>query len=146
MSDFQSRPAALDALEAAIRAAVENTEAKFFRNPEGDVDASTDGVVIMTDGDPGEPEYILGPFGCAWEHAVEFELTASGEDRKDTIEALIALFDPALAVDRSLGGKVDDARIVTAPDFAEYPVDGAQTERSAVLRVQLSYTTASGAG
>jgi len=136
----QTRLGALDALETRI-AAVITAPAGFVRDPEAPVDASHDGVVIMRDGDPGQPEYILSPMGYAWEHPVEFEITASGENRRAAVEALIAKFMPALDADRTLGGAVDDARIMTAPEINEYPVEDAETERSAVIRVTLSYTT-----
>lgn len=131
--------AALDALETVVKAALNGAET-FVRNPEKSVDASEEGVVIMTDGDPGEPEVILSPLSFSFDRQVEFEITAKGETRKAVVSALVAKFDPALAVDRTLGGAVEDARIVSAPEVTEYDTDGAATERSAVLRVQLSYT------
>lgn len=140
----QTRDGALDALQTVIAAAIA-APAKFYRDPEATIPASHDGVVLMTDGDPGQPEAILSPLSYAWEHQVNFEIAATGENRKATIEALIAKFEPALAADRTLGGAVDDARVTLAPDIHEYPVDGAEQERSAVLFVQLSYTTQSGA-
>ncbi|HEY1630800.1 MAG TPA: hypothetical protein VGF56_05760 [Rhizomicrobium sp.] len=142
----QTRIGALAALEIAISAATAVASIGFHRDPEKSVDATHDGVVIMRDGDPGSPEYILSPMSYSWEHQASFEITASGKEREAAVEAVIALFEPALAADRTLGGAVDDARIVLAPEIHEYPVDGAETERTAMLSVQLSYTTATGAG
>ncbi len=144
MSEVQTRTGALDALEAVLSAAIDD-EDSFFRNPEAGIDASETGVVTMTDGDAGEPEVILSPVRFGWEHQVELEITAKGEGRRDAVQALIAKIDAALAADRSLGGAVDDARIVSAPEFHEFSTGGAAAERSAVLHVQLVYTTASGA-
>lgn len=143
---IQTRAGALDALETVMTTALAGPET-FERDPEKSLDASDDGVVIMIHGDPGQSEAILSPPSYAWEHAVEFEITAKGENRKAVVEAIIAKFEPALAVNRTLDGAVDDARIVEAPEIHEYPGgEGVETERSAVLRVQLAYTTASGAG
>jgi len=142
----QTRAGALAALETVIRTAMEAGGKACYRNPETSVDASHEGVVIMTDGVPGEPEPILSPRRYSWDHSVEFEITASGPEREATVEAIIRLFEPALDLDRTLGGAVDYAAIDTAPDIAEYEVEGAETERSAVLHVTLSYVTASGAG
>ncbi|HEY4112864.1 MAG TPA: hypothetical protein VGM17_02280 [Rhizomicrobium sp.] len=142
---FQTRAGALDALESVMAAALASP-VTFERDPEKNVPASHDGVVIMRHGDPGDPEVILSPLSFAFEHQVEFEITASGPDRATTVESIIGRIDPALAVDRTLGGAVDDARVMTAPDINEYEADGVETERSAVLHVQLSYTTASAAG
>lgn len=143
---MQTRVAALAALETVIKNAVTAGSAAFWRDPEKDIDASHTGVVLMHDGDPGQPEVILSPLSYSWEHPVEFEVTASGKSRRAVVEVIIALFEPALAADRTLGGKVDGARIAQAPQFSEYEAEGSETERSGVLYVQLVYTTASGAG
>ena len=142
----QSRVGALAALEAPIKVDLEGAGIAFFRNPATSVDASRAGVVIMSDGIPGEPEVLLSPRRYCWEHQVEFEITAKGDDRKAVVEAIIARFEPVLAVDRTLGGAVDYAAIESAPDGADYEVEGVETEYSAVLRVTLAYVTVSGAG
>ena len=140
----QTRVGALAALEVVVKAAVGT--ALFHRDPEKPVPASASGVVIMTDGDPGAPEVILSPVSYAYEHQVELEIAANGPNRRTVVEALIAKIDPALAANRTLGGTVDDARVVAAPDVKEFDGEGVGSERSAVLRVQIAYTTASGAG
>lgn len=142
----QTRVGALAALETRIKTALQAAHIGFYRNPANAVDATEDGVVIMTDGMPGEPEVILSPRRYSWDHEVEFEITAMGDDRSATVEAIIALFEPALSLDRTFAGAADYAAIDSAPEFSEYDVDGGQTERSAVLRVTLCYVTASGAG
>jgi len=142
----QSRMGALDALELAIKVVLDGAGVTFFRNPATSVDANRDGIVIMTDGIPGEPDVLLSPRRYCWEHQVEFEITAMGEGRNAVVEAIIARFEPVLALDHTLGGAVDYAAIDSAPDINEFPIEGAETERSAVLRVMLSYVTASGAG
>jgi hypothetical protein len=141
----QTRAGAVDALETVVKAALA-APITFERDPEKSLDASHHGVVIMREGDPGTPEYILSPMSFVFEHQVEFEITASGKDRKSVVEAILALFEPALLVDRTLAGAVDDARTMLAPEIHEYEEDGTEAERSAVLFVQLAYTTASAAG
>lgn len=143
---FQTRVGALAALEAAVQAALQAAGADFERDPEKPSEANHNGVVIMRDGDSGTPEPILSPMSFAWEHHVEFEICATGPTRSAKVEALIAALDGALKPDRTLGGTVDDARVVLAPEIKEFEIDGAETERSALVHVQLSYVTASGAG
>jgi hypothetical protein len=142
----QTRLGALSALEAPIKVDLEGAGIAFFRNPATSVDASRAGVVIMSDGIPGEPEVLLSPRRYCWDHQVEFEITAKGDDRKTVVEDIIKRFDPVLDLDRTLGGAVDYAAIESAPDGSDYEVEGAETEYSAVLRVTLAYVTASGAG
>lgn len=144
---IRSRSAVLDAVEAVVRTAVEAAGAEFFRNPEGDPDASRAGIVVMTDGDPGGPDVVLSPLTYIWEHQVAFEIVASGERRRHIVETIVSAFEPALADDRTLGGAVDDARIADAPDIKEYDaVPGVEKEYVATLVVTLYYDTVSGAG
>ena len=140
----QTRVGELAALETVVKAAV--GAGLFHRDPEKSPPATASGVVIMKDGEPGEPEVILSPVSYAFEHQVEFEIAANGPNRRAVVEALIARIDPALAANRTLGGVVDDARVVAPPDIKEFESEGVGSERSAVLHVQLAYTTASGAG
>lgn len=138
--------AALDALKTLISAAVVTTGGSFWRDPEVDVPASNAGVVIMSDGDAGDPEIILSPLTYAWERAVEFEITANGVNRRDVVNGIFAAVEPAIAADRTLGGVVDDARILTAPQISQFDKkDGVAPELTAVLHITLNYDTADGA-
>lgn len=143
----QTRNGALDALQAAF-VAIFVAPVLFAREPEKSPDASTDGVVQQFDGDPGEPEVLLcnPPLYC-YEHSVELEITAKGEDRKTVVRALVALIEPKLSLDRTLGGAVDDARIVEAVKYMQFgaDADGVETEYTAVVNVQLAYTAATAA-
>jgi hypothetical protein len=140
----QTRIGALAALEAVIKAAVEAAGKTFVRDEEPD--ATRDGVVVMTDGNPGEPEVLLSPRRYCWLHKVEFEIAAKGKNRKTVVEDIIKLFEPALAADRTLDGAVDGVSIEDPPDGADYDVDGAETEYSAVVKITADYTTDSAAG
>lgn len=140
----QTRISALDALANAVEIAVGS--ANFVRDPDTPVDATADGIVLMNDGIPGEPEPILSPASYSFEHQVPFEIAAHGETRRAACDARITQIEAALAADRTLGGTVDDARIVSGPDIAETPMDGAATERSVIVTVTLCYTTAKASG
>lgn len=143
----QSRTAALAGLEDLICAAITGANAEFVRDPEYDPVATASGLVIMRDGDPGDPDVYLSPVQFCWEHKVAFEILVQGPDRAATTEALIALIDPACAQDRTLGGLVDDARVIDAPDGEDNdPVEGVPPTRDTQLYVTLSYVTVSGAG
>lgn len=143
----QSRVAALNGLETLIRTVVKNAGAKFVRDPEENPEPTESGVVVMRDGDPGEPETYLSPPCYCFEHKVQFEILAAGPRRADAVENLIPLFDAALAGDRTMGGLVDDARVIDPPDSEDNdPMKGVAPTRSAILSVTLFYCTASGAG
>lgn len=138
--------AAVDALETVISVAVVAAGGSFYRDPEADVPASNTGVVIMSDGDAGDPEMILSPLTYVWERAVEFEITANGASRRTVVNAILAASEAAIDTDRTLGGVVDDVRILTAPQIGQYDKkDGVAPELSAVLHITLNYDTADGA-
>lgn len=136
----QTRAGALAALETAIKAAVLAAHKTFVREEEPD--ATRAGVVVMNDGIPGEPEILLSPVRYCWDHPATFEVAAKGPDRKTTVQAIVALFEPAIAADRTLGGAVDDCRINAAPDAQDFAdEDGVEDEYSELVRVDLAYTT-----
>lgn len=138
--------AALDALETLVSAAVAAAGGSFYRDPEADVTASNTGVVIMSDGDAGDPEILLSPLVYIWDRAVEFEITANGISRRAVVNGILAAVEAALAVDCTLGGVVNDARILVAPQIGQYDKkDGVAPELSAVLHITLNYDTADGA-
>ena len=46
------------------------------------------GLLILRDGEPGEPEVTLSPLRCHYQHRVEVEAAAQGEDRHASFSAL----------------------------------------------------------
>lgn len=141
-----TREAAMSALESVLAAAYALSSAQFLRDPEQQPNASASGLVIMTDGDPGQPEYSFSPFEELWEHPVPLEISASGVNRRTTVDSLVSVIEPALAADRTLGGKVDEARVIEGATYVEQKVEGTPAERIATVHVTLIYATGSGAG
>ena len=66
------------------------------------------GLIILRDGDPGEPEQALGGFGNAYyQHAVEIEVYVEEGDaaaRDAAFDALLQQIGAALEADPTLGG------------------------------------------
>ena len=66
------------------------------------------GLVILRDGDPGEPEQALGGFGSTYyQHAVEIEVYVEKGDaavRDAGIDDLLQQIGAALEADLTLGG------------------------------------------
>jgi hypothetical protein len=66
------------------------------------------GLIIVRDGDPGEPEQALGGFGNAYyQHAIEIEVYVEegGAGARDAaFDALLQQIGVALEADSTLGG------------------------------------------
>ena len=103
----------------------------------------TGGLVILRDGDPGEPEVTLSPLQYHWQHRAEVEVIVQGKTpaaRDSAFDALAAAIGTALAADRTLGGLCDWSE-PDAPQPVDLPIEGAQALKAAVIAVTLHYTT-----
>ena len=103
----------------------------------------TGGIVILRDGDPGEPEVTLSPLRYHWQHRAEVEVIVQGKTptvRDSAFDALAAAIGTALAADRTLGGLCDWSE-PDAPQPVDLPIEGAQALKAAVIAVTLHYTT-----
>ena len=98
------------------------------------------GVVILRDGDPGEPEVTLSPLRYHYAHRAEIEAVVQGTDRDTAFDTLCASIGTAIAADRTLGGLCDWVE-AEAPQPVDLPVEGAASLKAAVIRVSLFYTT-----
>ncbi|NPD21269.1 acyl-CoA transferase [Alterinioella nitratireducens] len=101
----------------------------------------TDGLLILRDGEPGEPEVTLSPLAYHYQHRAEIEAVVQGANRDATFDILTASIGGALAADRTLGGLCDWVE-AEAPRPVDLPVEGAASLKAAVIPVVLHYSTA----
>lgn len=99
------------------------------------------GLLILRDGEPGEPEVTLSPLAYHYQHRAEIEAVLQGNDRNETFDNLCTSIGAALAADRTLGGLCDWVE-AEAPQPVDLPVDGAASLKAAVISVLLRYSTA----
>ena len=100
------------------------------------------GLIILRDGQPGEPDVTLSPLRYHYQHQAELEVIIQGaNDRATAFDTLIAAIGTALAADRTLGGLCDWVE-AEAPASVDLPVEGAVSLKAAVVTVVLHYTTA----
>ncbi|TYO83553.1 hypothetical protein LY05_03010, partial [Oceanicella actignis] len=97
------------------------------------------GLLILRDGEPGEPEVTLSPLAYHYQHRAEIEAVVQGADRDAAFDTLIASIGAALAADRTLGGLCDWVE-AEAPRPVDLPVEGAASLKAAVIPVVLHYT------
>ena len=98
------------------------------------------GLLILRDGDPGEPEVTLSPLRYHYQHRAEIEAVVQGADRDAAFDTLTASIGTAIAADRTLGGLCDWVE-AEAPQPVDLPVEGAASLKAAVIKVSLFYTT-----
>ena len=130
----------LDALKALLETvpdAVERNSVLPEKIPDG-------GLIILRDGDPGEPEQALGGFGSVYyQHAVEIEVYVEQGDaaaRDAAFDALLQQIGAALEADPTLGGLAFGVTY-GRPEPAIEAVAGAPAIKSAILTVTVDYET-----
>jgi hypothetical protein len=99
------------------------------------------GLLILRDGEPGEPEVTLSPLIYHYLHRAEIEAIVQGTDRDTIFDTLCASIGAAIAADRTLGGLCDWVE-AEAPRPVDLPVEGAASLKAAVIPVVLHYSTA----
>ena len=99
------------------------------------------GLLILRDGDPGEPAVTLSPLRYHYQHRAEVEaVVQAGTGRDTAFDALAAGVGTVLAADRTLGGLCDWVE-AEAPRPVDLAVDGAATLKAAVIPIVLHYST-----
>ena len=98
------------------------------------------GLLILRDGDPGEPEVTLSPLMYHYQHRAEIEAVVQGPDRDALFDTLCASIGTVFAADRTLGGLCDWVE-AEGPHPVDLPVEGAASLKAAVIPVVLHYST-----
>jgi hypothetical protein len=98
------------------------------------------GLMVLRDGDPGEPEVTLSPLAYHYQHRTEIEAVVQGTDRDAAFDTLTASIGAALAADRTLGGLCDWVE-AEAPRPVDLAVEGAASLKAAVIPIVLHYCT-----
>ena len=99
------------------------------------------GLVILRDGDPGEPDVTLNPRSEFYSHRAEIEafvtqgVSGGGEA---ALDALLEEIGAALAVDRSLGGFAEYV-FWSAPETSVLAIEAAAPILTARLTVTIEY-------
>jgi hypothetical protein len=99
------------------------------------------GLVILRDGDPGEPDVTLSPLRYHYQHRVEIEAVVQGAGRDAAFDTLCASIGGTITVDRTLGGLCHWVE-AEAPEPVDLPIEGAASLKAAIIPVMLHYSTA----
>lgn len=101
------------------------------------------GIVILRDGDPGDPEVLLSPPEYIYEHRADADVVvdaATPAARDVLFDSVMQAIGSAIAADRSLGGLCDYAE-TAAPVPVDLIVEGASGFKAATLPIILHYGT-----
>src|ERR671919_249092 len=131
----------LDALKTLLEtmpgATIERNSVLPEKVPDG-------GLIILRDGDPGEPERALGGFGNAYyQHAVEIEVYIEEGDaaaRDAAFDDLLQQIGAVLEADSTFGG-LAFGLTYGRPEPAIEAVAGAPAIKTATLTVSVDYET-----
>lgn len=136
-------PSTREGVFAALLARLQALAALTLRNEVLPERIPVAGLIILRDGQPGDPEVTLSPLRYHYQHRAELEVVVqAGSDRPAAFDTLIAAIGSFLTADPTLGGLCDWVE-PEAPVPVDLPVEGAATIKAAVITVVLHYTTAS---
>ena len=100
------------------------------------------GLIVLRDGDPGEPDTALGGFGSAYySHRIEIEVHVQEADstaRDTAFDDLVVAVGTALEADPSLGGLVFGMSY-GRPSTDLEPIEGASAIKSGVIEITVEY-------
>ena len=102
------------------------------------------GLIVLRDGDPGEPEQALGGVGSIYySHAVEIEVYVESADaahRDAAFDALVQRIGSALDSDSTLGG-LAFGMTTARPEIDTEAVAGAPAIKTGTIEVIVEYET-----
>ena len=134
-------PSIRETILAALHARLSALPATALRGEVLPERVPTEGLLILRDGDPGEPEVTLSPLRYHFQYRAEIEAVVQGADRDAAFDTLCASIGAVLtAADRTLGGLCDWVE-PSAPEPVDLPVEGAASLKAAVIPVMLHYST-----
>ena len=135
-------PTTRELVLAALHARLQTLAAPSLRGDVLPERIPATGLIILRDGNPGEPEVTLSPLTWVYEHRAELEVVIqAGSGRDALFDALTADIGAVLASDRTLGGLCDWVE-AEAPEPVDLPIEGAAALKAAVIIIVLHYSTA----
>lgn len=134
-------PSKAETVLLALHTALTGTGLAVERNNPVPEDADAGTVVILHDGEPGQPDVTLSPLAYHYEHLAELDVIVFGNGRDLVFDQVRAAVAAALAADRSLGGTCDwvEAR---APQPTDLYTKGGWPAKAATIPIALVYATA----
>jgi hypothetical protein len=135
------REQVIEAVKSLLATALPNAEVK--RNLDKPERIPPGGLVIVRDGDPGEPDVLLSPLVYVYEHRVPIEIAAFASaslSREEALDQMLSAIGTAVAADRTLGGLCEFLD-TEAPASDDLEIAGALSGRWAEAAIIAAYST-----
>lgn len=129
---------------ALLKAALPGADVKGLDNEAAFPDRiPANGLAVLREGSPGEPEVTLSPLTYHWDHRSPVEVAAyssGASTNAEALDAMLAAIGDAVVADRTLGGLVDwlDVEPATPEDIAAI---GAKPAKGEIIMLVASYAT-----
>ncbi len=101
------------------------------------------GLIIVRDGEVGEPDMLLSPPRYIYKHKAECDVIIQHQDdllREQQFDALLINVGDILQQTNTLNGLID-LLTVGSPELVTEPIEGAATMKAATVPVILEYVT-----
>lgn len=118
-----------------------NVEVK--RNAVLPITIPDNGLVVLRDGDIGEPDVLLSPVCYVFHHKAEVEVLVQQVEDADNdakLDGILEAIGQILQADVTLSGLIDYMH-ADPPEFVEQPVEGGLTIKGAVVPIVLEYVS-----
>jgi hypothetical protein len=123
--------------------ALENINVTVYRNLDKPQKIPMGGMIILRDGESGEPEILLSPLIYVYEHTVILEVMVQNPDpkvRDSTLDNLLMSIGSLIRANRTLEGLTEWLEART-PDFQNESLEGAVTIRAATVPIVARFFT-----
>lgn len=97
------------------------------------------GLVIVRDGDTGEPEVTMSPSEWHYEHAIRLEVFAVGSDLDAALDGLLMQIATCADADKTFSGAVDSSYL-SAPE-SDLTIDSSIRCKAASINLTVFYST-----
>lgn len=101
------------------------------------------GILILRDGDPGQPEVTLSPPSYLYEHRAEVDVLVEAreaEARDVAFDALKQIIGAAISADRTMAGLCDYVE-AEAPVPIDLALEGTEAIKAASITIKLIYAS-----
>ena len=103
------------------------------------------GLVVLRDGDIGEPDVLLSPACYVFHHKAEVEVLVQQVEDADNdakLDGILEAIGQILQTDVTLSGLIDYMH-ADPPEFVDEVIDGGVTIKGAIVPIVLEYTSIS---
>jgi hypothetical protein len=134
-------PTTRETILKALQALLQTQSAPVLRGEVLPERVPAAGLLILRDGDPGEPAVTLSPLRYHYQHRAEVEaVVQAGASRDAAFDILAAGIGVLVSADRTLGGLCDWVE-AEAPRPVDLAIDGAAALKAAVIPIVLHYAS-----